>query len=628
MSVASAVRPTRERERRKTARRRSRATPHKPFFEHSARSESIAARSRRLLGRAPSPMSAVMLREATTRSMNNPLFSQGTRVFFALAAAGWLAATAVGSGEEDLFAPSAGDNVVLQWNNACLQAVRDTIPGPTVVARAIAVLHASMFDAWAAYDAAAVATVPSRGWRRPAAEATDANKTEAVSFAAYRALVDLFPAPKEKAIFDALMTQLGYDSANASTDAATPAGVGNAAAAAVLGFRHRDGSNQLGDLHPGAYSDTTGYQAVNTPAAINDPNHWQPLFVVNPAGQVTTQAYTTPHWGQVIPFAMTSGSALRPPPPARYPSAEYASQAADLVAISAGLTDFQKVTAEATSPTAPSSEFPPGHWALFAQFVSRRDHHSLDDDVKMFFALGNALLDAGICAWDAKLAYDSVRPVTAIHFLYAGTDDRSLEPVPGHAADPGRDWRPYQVSTVVTPPFPEFFSGHSVFSAAGAEVLKSFTGSDVLGASVTISRAELRRRTRTRPGDGHHALVSHFLQRRGRGRDVPPLGWHPFRARGSGRPVGGPHHRGGGLGEGTDLLRRNRLPRSGGTDEKILTRPCGSWSARVERLSPLPPREGQGRVPVVPPSLRARAWSAPCGRTGERLARMRARPLA
>jgi hypothetical protein len=57
MSVASAGRPKRERERRKTARRRSRATPHKAFFEHSARSERQARRSRRLLGRAPNEAS-------------------------------------------------------------------------------------------------------------------------------------------------------------------------------------------------------------------------------------------------------------------------------------------------------------------------------------------------------------------------------------------------------------------------------------------------------------------------------------------------------------------------------------------------------------------------------------------
>ncbi len=422
--------------------------------------------------------------ETMARGINNRAFPRRAPVaILVLATLGALASPRIGCA--DPFAPSAGDNVVLQWDNACLQAVRDTIPGPTVVSRAIAVLHTAMFDAWSAYDAAAVPTVLRRGWRRPVAEGTEANKMEAASFAAYRALVDLFPQGKEKAIFDSLMTQLHYDASNLSTDTATPAGIGNLAAAALLEFRHRDGSNQLGDLHPGAYSDTTGYQAVNTPTAINDPNRWQPLFVVSSGGQVTTQAYTTPQWGQVIPFALSSGSALRPPPPAQYPSADYASQAADLVALSAGLTDQQKVTAEYFAD-GPNSEFPPGHWALFAQFVSRRDGHSLDDDVKMFFALGNALLDAGICAWDAKRAYDSVRPVTAIHFLYAGQTIEAWSPFHGTQPIRGEDWRPYQVSTVVTPPFPEFFSGHSVFSAAGAEVLKSFTGSDAFGASVTI----------------------------------------------------------------------------------------------------------------------------------------------
>lgn len=404
----------------------------------------------------------------------------------AVLAAALLAASAAPSARgQDLLAARAGDNVVLQWDNACLEAIRRAPPGPTVVSRAIAVLHTAMFDAWSAYDAVAVPTVPRRGWRRPAAERTDANKAEAVSFAAYRAAVDLFPAAKP--VYDALMAQLAYDASNASTDPATPAGVGNAAAAAVLEVRHRDGSNQLGDLHAGAYSDYTGYQAVNTPTTLTDPNRWQPLSVVNAQGQAVTQVYTTPHWGNVTPFALPSGSALRPMAPAQHPSAEYASQAADLIALSAGLTDFQKVTAEYFAD-GPSSEFPPGHWALFAQVVSRRDAHTLDDDVKMFFALGNAVLDAGICAWDAKRAYDSVRPVTAIHFLYAGQTIQAWVPFSGTQSIPGELWRPYQLATVVTPPFPEFFSGHSVFSAASAEVLKSFTGSDAFGYEVTIKK--------------------------------------------------------------------------------------------------------------------------------------------
>src|SRR5215831_6331768 len=225
--------------------------------------------------------------------------------------------------------PAGGDTVVVQWNDALLQAVRETIPGPTVVARAIAVVNTSMFDAWSAYDAAAVPTVVQRGWRRPAAEASDAAKTEAVSFAAYRALVDLFPG--KQSLFDTLLSQLGYAATDDSDDPATPAGVGNGAAAAVLAFRHHDGSNQLGDLHPGAYSDYTGYMAVNTPTMVVDPNRWQPLSVANSQGQIQTQVYTTPQWGLVFPFALPSGSALRPGPPARYPSQDYVDQADEII---------------------------------------------------------------------------------------------------------------------------------------------------------------------------------------------------------------------------------------------------------------------------------------------------------
>lgn len=394
-----------------------------------------------------------------------------------------LAAAALGQNLEPA-GIQPGDNAILVWDEAALQGVRDTKPGPTIVARVLAVVHAAMYDAWAAYDATAVPTRPHASWRRPAVEATDANKSKAVSFAAYRALLDLFPT--EAAALDALMAQLGYDRADNSTDLGTPAGVGNVAAAAMLEFRHHDGSNQLGDLHAGAYSDYTGYIPVNTPETVVDPNRWQPLAVPDAQGHITVQVFTTPHWGLVTPFAMTSGSQLRPAAPARYPSPEYKVQADELITISANLTDEQKVIAEYFAD-GPSSEFPPGHWSLFAQFVSRRDRHSLDQDVRMFFALGNALLDASVCAWDAKRFFDYVRPATAIHFLYAGQAIRSWGgPYLGTQTIDGANWRPYQLSTVVTPPFPEFFSGHSVFSAAGAEILKSFTGSDAFGASVVI----------------------------------------------------------------------------------------------------------------------------------------------
>jgi hypothetical protein len=44
----------------------------------------------------------------------------------------------------------------------------------------------------------------------------------------------------------------------------------------------------------------------------------------------------------------------------------------------------------------------------------------VDDDAQMFFVLTAAIHDAGIAAWDAKRVFDSVRPVTAIPFLFHG----------------------------------------------------------------------------------------------------------------------------------------------------------------------------------------------------------------
>lgn len=89
------------------------------------------------------------------------------------------------------------------------------------------------------------------------------------------------------------------------------------------------------------------------------------------------------------------------PGPFKSGSPEFQDQAEELIALSADLTDRQKMTAEYWSD-GPYTEQPPGHWARFAQFVSERDHHTLDNDVKMFFALTNAMLDASIAAWGAS----------------------------------------------------------------------------------------------------------------------------------------------------------------------------------------------------------------------------------
>jgi hypothetical protein len=323
-----------------------------------------------------------------------------------------------------------------------------------------------MFDAWAAYDRWAVGTRLGGSLRRPAEERTEANKREATSYAAYRALADLFPA--RVADFDRLIRSLGYDPANTSTDTATAAGVGNTAATALVAYRHRDGSNQLGTP---AYADTSGYFPVNGPDHIVDPSRWQALRL--PTGNV--QAFSVPHWGQVRPFALSSGSQFRAPPPPAFSSDEHRGEVDELLHFSASLDDRTKAIAEYWSD-GPRSELPPGHWCIFAQWVSRRDGNSLDKDIKLFFALTNAQFDASIAAWDSKHAYDNERPITGIRHLKRGQTILAWAgPYQGTGPIPGETWTPYFRPDVITPPFPDHVSGHSTFSAASATVLAAFT---------------------------------------------------------------------------------------------------------------------------------------------------------
>lgn len=161
----------------------------------------------------------------------------------------------------------------------------------------------------------------------------------------------------------------------------------------------------------------------------------------------------------------------------------------------------------------------------------------LEWDVKAYFALNGAVHDAAIAGWGAKRKYDSVRPITMVRAMakYGQSSDPllpSYNPLglplkpglvelitdataapggrhahlvapqgtgevgdiavyswPGSPADAktqysgvrwvlGKAWVPYQRGTFVTPAFPGYFSGHSVFSRAGAEVLAAITGSE------------------------------------------------------------------------------------------------------------------------------------------------------
>jgi hypothetical protein len=372
------------------------------------------------------------------------------------------------------YGPTPNDDVVLKWDEQTLMSIRQFKTPPPIATRALAIVHTSMFDAWAAYDASAVGTRLGGSLRRPAAERTLQNKSEAISYAAYRALLNLYPA--KAGDFRTFLAALGYDPDDASTDPATAAGVGNTAAAAVLAYRAADGSNQAG-----GYADScvpACYQPVNSPDQINDPMQWQPLR--NPDG--TVQKFVTPHWRNVTPFALTSATEFQPPAPTRTTLLLLDQEITDTLLQSATLTDLSKMRAEYWAD-GPGTETPPGHWCTFAQATSRARGYNLDQDAKLFFALTSAELDASIAAWNAKRLYNYVRPITAVHvrkqnqlvLAWAG-------PYKGTRLIWGQNWMPY----LPTPSFPEYVSGHSTFSGAGARILQQFTGADTFGGRVTI----------------------------------------------------------------------------------------------------------------------------------------------
>ncbi len=353
---------------------------------------------------------------------------------------------------------------------------------PTVISRAHAIAVTAMYDAWAAYDVRAVGTRLGGSLRRPLAEHTRANKEKALAYATYRALVDLYP--EDRVWLADQMRAKGFDPEDTSTDVSTPQGVGNVAAAVLLDWRRHDGSNQLGN-EPGSsgvpYSDYTGYAPVNPPDRILDPDRWQPITFSDGNGGTVTPGFLTPHWYRVKPFALASSSQFRPPPPPKVDSYQLAWEVKEILYYNAHLTPEQKALVEFMRD-GPRSTAQSGHWLRFAQDVSRRDGYGLDQDVKLFFSVSNAALDAFIAAWEAKRFYDTSRPWTLVRYYRAG-DEVVGWVGPGQGVDwiAAEQWHPYSPATFITPPFPGYVSGHSTVSAACARVMELFTGSDSFG---------------------------------------------------------------------------------------------------------------------------------------------------
>src|SRR6059036_3920029 len=335
--------------------------------------------------------------------------------------------------------PANGD-VVTDWNAAALNAIRAGHTAPPIASRSLAILHVSIYDA---VNGIARTHEP---YLVPGAVPASASREAAASAAAHSALVNLFPAAA--ASFDALHAAI---LAGIPDGPHKVAGIvwGEFVANQILAARANDGSDAIvpppGGSGPGAW--------VPTP----------PAFL----------PYALPQWGFVVPFAMNSSSQFRPPGPPSLDSQQYAADYEEVkqlgLAIGSTRTEDQTQIALFWADGA-GTETPPGHWNSIAQDISAAKGNTLQENARLFALLNIAPADAAICAWDAKYTFNFWRPVTAIR---NGDVD----------GNPATVSYPTWSSFIVTPPFPDYVSGHSTFSGAASRVLALFYGKDNIAFS-------------------------------------------------------------------------------------------------------------------------------------------------
>ena len=210
--------------------------------------------------------------------------------------------------------------------------------------------------------------------------------------------------------------------------------------------------------HIAAWSQSDGGAVVENMGFPRDwslgkgPEHWQPTSLI-----VQQQAPLLPDWGNNRGFAMPVGmipGAGEPPAYSEDPASDFYKQALEVYETSKTLTDEQKVIARFWSDDPMLSPTPPGHWMSVTLEILQRDGTDLAQSADALARIGMSVADAFIACWHDKFFYDRVRPFTYIR--------RVIDP----------KWE----ALLITPPFPEYPSGHSTQSGAAAQVLTAVFG--------------------------------------------------------------------------------------------------------------------------------------------------------
>jgi membrane-associated phospholipid phosphatase len=305
------------------------------------------------------------------------------------------------------------------------------------------------------------------------------------------------------------------------------------------GFRNDGSSLTLPSLTNPITLNAPAYGPLNnSPTAVQRIECWTPEYGVNANTSTPLQSYLTPFWGDVQYYLLPAAdleeftaNAQAPEPFLLDPNDTYnlqlgllydngqgagvpitpaligtminpafIAQANDVVAYSRQLAgpdgNLYKGIAQFWENGA-STPYPPGTWMAFAQYASLLHDNSLADDAKLFLGLGASVYSASIAAWDLKRQYDYARPIRVVRELsrLGLMEDSDNNPSNGSQFEAyvrgqglrlinGVDWETYQSVGPYSPPFPEFVSGHSTFSAAAADFLTNFYGSPEFGGQV------------------------------------------------------------------------------------------------------------------------------------------------
>jgi hypothetical protein len=342
-------------------------------------------------------------------------------------------------------------SMVVDWNLTMLSIFASVnLPAP-VASRDGAIVQAAVFDAVNGieprYTAIHVAPTAPRGASRDAAAAN----------AAYTALVSLLGQKTSlDAALQASLATITEDEADDSQSIAEGLAWGKTVADDIIAWRSGDGFA----AQPPTYTFGT---------ALGD---WQPTPDVNGvpgSGPPKFRSLAT-----TVPFALTSPSQFRPTGPPALTSARYAQDYNEVKSLGSK-TGSTRLTFQTQTAVFWQVDTPLAMWDRVADTLAEHHSNSLLENARTLALVNLALADATIAIWDAKNAFNTWRPVTAINTV-GGFGNSATTPELG--------WLPL----LATPYFQEYPSAHSGVSSAAASVLASIFGEDT---TFTVTSAGL-----------------------------------------------------------------------------------------------------------------------------------------